>query len=217
MAPESAIAESAPPRAGIIGLGIIGGGVAVSLVRSGQVPAVFDVREDASNALTGVPPQSTSPVDVARVSDVVLVAVVTAGRAIQLLAADYPEHIDPTPGRWVGSKAGFSGRYKHVEIHKFLLAGRIDPYDLKTDETKPWRRLTLRWSSRRIRTSSHESSWLLSSRRISPLLPSTSIRAPGGSRCVAACTSTTQGKPNSRATTAACDIGPPSSVTTAAA
>jgi len=86
-------------------------------------------------------------------------------RAIQLLAADYPGYIDPTPGRWVGSKAGgilgkvcflyfspreyivifgsptgtqgFSGRYKQVEIHKFLLAGRIDSYDLETDETKP--------------------------------------------------------------------------------
>ena len=69
-------------------------------------------------------------------------------RTTQLLAAEYPDLIDPTPGRWVGSKAGgilgkvrflyfspreyvvlfgsptgtqgFSGRYKHVEIHKFL-------------------------------------------------------------------------------------------------
>ena len=52
---------------------------------------------------------------------------------------------------------------------------------------------------------------------ISPVVPSTSTSAPGGRRRVAPCTSTTQGKPNSRATTAACDIGPPSSVTTAAA
>jgi hypothetical protein len=85
-------------------------------------------------------------------------------RAIQMLAAEYPEFIDPTAGRWVGSKAGgilgkvrflyfspreyivifgsptgtqgFSGRYKHVEIHKFLLAGRIDSYDLESDQTK---------------------------------------------------------------------------------
>ena len=28
---------------------MIGGGIAVSLVRSGQTPAVFDVREDASS------------------------------------------------------------------------------------------------------------------------------------------------------------------------
>ena len=84
-------------------------------------------------------------------------------RATELLAAEYPDLIDPAPGRWVGSKAGgilgkvrflyfspreyivlfgspsgtqgFSGRYKHVEIHKFLIAGQIDWYDLESDET----------------------------------------------------------------------------------
>ena len=30
---------------------------------------------------------------------------------------------------------GFSGRYKHVEIHKFLIAGQIDSYDLESDDT----------------------------------------------------------------------------------
>ena len=90
-------------------------------------------------------------------------------RATQLLAAEYPDLIDPTPGRWVGSKAGgilgkvrflyfspreyvvlfgsptgtqgFSGRYKHVEIHKFLIAGQIDSYDLESDDMTP---MTLR-------------------------------------------------------------------------
>jgi sigma non-opioid intracellular receptor len=84
-------------------------------------------------------------------------------RAIRLLADEYPDLIDPRPGRWVGSKAGgilgkvrflyfspreyivifgsptgtqgFSGRYKHVEIHKFLMAGQIDSYDVESDET----------------------------------------------------------------------------------
>jgi hypothetical protein len=84
-------------------------------------------------------------------------------RAVQLLADHYPDLIDPTPGRWVGSKAGgilgkvrfvyfspreyivifgtptgtqgFSGRYKHVQIHKFLLAGQIDSYDVESDDT----------------------------------------------------------------------------------
>lgn len=84
-------------------------------------------------------------------------------RAIELLAEAYPDLIDATPGRWVGSKAGgilgkvrflyfspreyvvifgsptgtqgFSGRYKHVDIHKFLLAGRIDSYDLESDDS----------------------------------------------------------------------------------
>jgi hypothetical protein len=90
-------------------------------------------------------------------------------RAIQLLADEYPDLIDREPGRWVGSKAGgilgkvrilyftpreyivlfgsptgtqgFSGRYKHVEIHKFLMAGQIDSYDLESDEMLP---MTLR-------------------------------------------------------------------------
>jgi len=84
-------------------------------------------------------------------------------RAIGLLADEYPDLIDPTPGRWVGSKAGgilgkvrflyfspreyivifgtptgtqgFSGRYKHVQIHKFLMAGRIDSYDVESEDT----------------------------------------------------------------------------------
>lgn len=86
-------------------------------------------------------------------------------RTVRLLADEYPDLIDPSPGRWVGSKAGgvlgkvrflyfspreyivmfgsptgtqgFSGRYKHVDIHKFLLAGQIDSYDLESDDTTP--------------------------------------------------------------------------------
>ena len=86
-------------------------------------------------------------------------------RTIELLADQYPGLIDRSPGRWVGSKAGgilgkvrflyfssreyvvifgspsgtqgFSGRYKHVDIHKFLLAGQIDSYDLESDDTMP--------------------------------------------------------------------------------
>lgn len=86
-------------------------------------------------------------------------------RTIELLADQYPDVIDGGPGRWVGSKAGgilgkvrflyfspreylvifgsptgtqgFSGRYKHVEIHKFLLAGQIDSYDLESDDLLP--------------------------------------------------------------------------------
>jgi hypothetical protein len=86
-------------------------------------------------------------------------------RTVELLAGEYPDLIDTAPGRWVGSKAGgvlgkvrflyfspreyvvifgsptgtqgFSGRYKHVDIHKFLLAGQIDSYDLESDDTVP--------------------------------------------------------------------------------
>src|SRR6476619_6588494 len=90
-------------------------------------------------------------------------------RTTRLLAQAYPDLIDPTPGRWVGSKAGgilgkvrflyfspreyvvlfgsptgtqgFSGRYKHVQIHKFLIAGQIDSYDLESDDTTVMRLL----------------------------------------------------------------------------
>ena len=36
---------------------------------------------------------------------------------------------------------GFSGRYKRVEIHKLLMAGQIDSYDVESDELVP---MTLR-------------------------------------------------------------------------
>src|SRR6476469_11074035 len=83
-------------------------------------------------------------------------------RTTRLLAQADPDLIDSTPGRWVGSKAGgilgkvrflyftpreyivifgsptgtqgFSGRYKHVDVHKFLMAGRIDWYDVESDD-----------------------------------------------------------------------------------
>jgi 3-hydroxyisobutyrate dehydrogenase-like beta-hydroxyacid dehydrogenase len=75
-------------RAGVVGLGMIGGGVAVSLARRGRVPAVYDVRADAAAGLAGVPEPLASAADVARASDVVLVAVVDAGQARAVLAAD---------------------------------------------------------------------------------------------------------------------------------
>ncbi|MFF1464088.1 NAD(P)-binding domain-containing protein [Streptomyces sp. NPDC058330] len=68
-------------RAGVIGLGMIGGGVAVSLSRSGRTPAVFDIRPDAADPLPGVPDVLASPAAVAAASDVVMVAVVDAGQA----------------------------------------------------------------------------------------------------------------------------------------
>jgi hypothetical protein len=86
-------------------------------------------------------------------------------RTIGLLVDEYPGLIEPSAGKWVASKAGgvlgkvrflyfspreylvifgsptgtqgFSGRYKHIDIHKLLLAGRIDSYDLESDSTSP--------------------------------------------------------------------------------
>lgn len=72
-------------RAGVIGLGEIGGGVAVSMVRRGRVPSVFDVRPDAAAGLDGVPAQLDSVASVTRNSDVVLIAVVNAEQARDVL------------------------------------------------------------------------------------------------------------------------------------
>jgi 3-hydroxyisobutyrate dehydrogenase-like beta-hydroxyacid dehydrogenase/alkylhydroperoxidase/carboxymuconolactone decarboxylase family protein YurZ len=68
-------------RAGVIGLGMIGGGVAVSLARSGRTPAVYDIRPGAADGLPGVPAILASPAEVAEVADVILVAVVNADQA----------------------------------------------------------------------------------------------------------------------------------------
>ncbi len=73
-------------RAGVIGLGTIGGGVAASLVRSGRVPAVYDVRPEAVESLAGVPAVLGSPAEVARASDVVMIAVLDADQAREVIA-----------------------------------------------------------------------------------------------------------------------------------
>ncbi|MYQ35191.1 NAD(P)-binding domain-containing protein, partial [Streptomyces sp. SID4956] len=76
-------------RAGVIGLGMIGGGVAVSLARSGRVPAVYDVRPDAAADLAGVPDPLGSPAEVAKTSDVVMVAVVNADQAREVIGGEH--------------------------------------------------------------------------------------------------------------------------------
>lgn len=74
---------------GIVGLGMIGGGVAVSLVKSGLTPAaVYDIRPDASAKLAGVPAQVATPGEVAKVSNVVLLAVVNAKQAREVLSGE---------------------------------------------------------------------------------------------------------------------------------
>jgi 3-hydroxyisobutyrate dehydrogenase len=62
-------------RAGVIGLGQIGGGVAICLARHQRALAVYDVRPQAAEQLAGVPPALASPAEVARNSDVVMIAV----------------------------------------------------------------------------------------------------------------------------------------------
>ncbi|MGK2316774.1 NAD(P)-binding domain-containing protein [Gordonia rhizosphera] len=75
-------------RAGVVGLGMIGGGVAVSLARKGRTPVVYDIRSEAADALEGVPAVVESPADVARGADVVLVAVVNGEQARSVIGGD---------------------------------------------------------------------------------------------------------------------------------
>ena len=75
--------------AGVIGLGMIGGGVAVSLATSGRpAAAVFDVRPEVAEGLAGVPTPVGSPAEVAAAADVVLVAVNTAAQAHAVLEGE---------------------------------------------------------------------------------------------------------------------------------
>ena len=76
-------------RVGVIGLGMIGGGVAVSLARSGRAPsAVYDVRPEASDGLEGVPAPLAGPAEVAAASDVLLIAVVDEAQARDVLTGE---------------------------------------------------------------------------------------------------------------------------------
>ncbi|WP_370646003.1 NAD(P)-dependent oxidoreductase [Brachybacterium sp. ACRRE] len=75
-------------RAGVIGLGMIGGGVATSLHRSGRTPVVYDVRPEAATRLPGAPMVAASPADLGARADVVLIAVVSAQQAREVITGD---------------------------------------------------------------------------------------------------------------------------------
>lgn len=72
-------------RAGVIGLGQIGGGVAVCLARHQRALAVYDVRSGATDQLEGVSAALESPAAVARVSDVLMIAVLNGEQARAVL------------------------------------------------------------------------------------------------------------------------------------
>ncbi len=79
-APDQSAAGRAV-RAGVIGLGMIGSGVAVSLANSGLTPTVYDLRPEAAAALGTRAVPATSAAQVARDSDVVLISVFDARQA----------------------------------------------------------------------------------------------------------------------------------------
>lgn len=74
------------PRAGVIGLGNIGAGVARSLIRSGRPVTVFDVFEGALEPFRGGAEIAFSPRQVAESCDTILVAVVSAEQVDQVLS-----------------------------------------------------------------------------------------------------------------------------------
>jgi 3-hydroxyisobutyrate dehydrogenase len=73
-------------KAGVIGLGVIGSGVAICLARAGLLGAVYDVRPGASDDLEGVPALSASPRALAEACDTVIVAVVSADQTVDVLS-----------------------------------------------------------------------------------------------------------------------------------
>ena len=73
----------------MIGLGTIGGGIAVSLARRGRIPAVYDVRREAALGLDAVPDPLGSPAEVAAVSDVIFISVVDAAQVRSALTGPH--------------------------------------------------------------------------------------------------------------------------------
>ena len=65
-------------KVGVIGLGMIGGGVAVCLARAGLLSAVYDIYPESADKLDGVPACVSSPAALAKICDVVIIAVVSA-------------------------------------------------------------------------------------------------------------------------------------------
>jgi 3-hydroxyisobutyrate dehydrogenase len=77
-----------PLRAGVVGLGIMGGGIAVCLARSEHPLSVFDINPIAAKQWPDghlVPPVDANCADVARKSDVVMIVVINAKQVWSVL------------------------------------------------------------------------------------------------------------------------------------
>ncbi len=85
-------------KAGVIGMGAIGSGVALCLVRAGLLGAVYDIRPEAAEGLEGVPPVAASPAALASQCDVVLIAVVSAQQTIDVLTGKQGVLASARPG-----------------------------------------------------------------------------------------------------------------------
>jgi 3-hydroxyisobutyrate dehydrogenase len=90
--------DAATPRAGVIGLGDIGKGLADNLVRAGLAVGVFDVRAEAMEEFRDNAYIATSPGDLAVHSDVVVVAVVNDEQVRSVLRGNDGVFAHATPG-----------------------------------------------------------------------------------------------------------------------
>lgn len=73
---------------GVIGLGMIGGGVATCLARADLLTAVYDVRPEAAEALPGVPACASSIAELAQQCNVIIIAVVSADQVRGVLKGE---------------------------------------------------------------------------------------------------------------------------------
>jgi 3-hydroxyisobutyrate dehydrogenase-like beta-hydroxyacid dehydrogenase len=89
------------PRAGVIGLGDIGRGLADNLQRAGVRLSVCDIRPDATEAYAELGHVATSPKDLAQHSDVVLIAVINDEQVRSVLHGDDGVFNGAAPGTTV--------------------------------------------------------------------------------------------------------------------
>ena len=96
--PLSATQRSPDPTIGVIGLGTIGSGVATNLHAAGFPLVVCDVRAEATNRHADDATVAASPADLARASDVVVVAVVNDEQVHTVLSGPGGALVAGSPG-----------------------------------------------------------------------------------------------------------------------
>lgn len=89
------------PTIGVIGLGTIGGGIATNLHAAGFPLVVCDIRSEATDRHAGYAAVAASPADLARASDVVVVAVVDDEQVYAVLSGSEGALAAGAPGTTV--------------------------------------------------------------------------------------------------------------------